>query len=200
MLVEFMAGFALSLSLILAIGAQNAFVLRQGLRAEHVFAVCLTCAISDAVLIAAGVGGMGALVLAAPWLDKVMRFGGVAFLLAYGTMSFRRALRGGAALDPAGEGPRALWPTLAICLALTWGNPHVYLDTLVLVGSVSATYGAGGWHFGAGAMSASLVFFFALGYGARTLRPVFARPSAWVGLEIVVGLTMWAVAAGLIFG
>ena len=200
MLLEFLAGYGLGLSLILAIGAQNAFVLRQGLRGEHVFAVALTCALSDVVLIAAGVAGMGAAVDAVPELGAVMRWGGAAFLVVYGALCFRRALKGGEALAPSELPPRSRGETIATCLALTWGNPHVYLDTLVLVGSVASGYGAGAWVFGGGAATASVLFFFALAFGARALRPLFARPAAWVLLEFLVGLTMWAVAAGLVLG
>lgn len=197
------SGFALSLSLILAIGAQNAFVLRQGLRGAHVFAVCLACALSDAVLIAAGVAGFGVLSDALPGLAPVMRWGGAAFLLVYGALSFRAAFGNGDALQPAdpGTGAGSLSRTLATCLALTWLNPHVYLDTFVLIGSVSSQYdvaNGGRLAFGIGAVAASFVFFFALGYGARLLRPLFARPMAWRVLEALVGVVMWSIAAALI--
>ena len=193
----YIAGFALGFSLILAIGAQNAFVLRQGLRNAHVFAVCLTCALSDAVLIAAGVAGFGALAKAVPGLEGVMRFGGAAFLLWYGTRTLWAAWKGGEVLE-AGEGKAGLRAALLTCLALTWLNPHVYLDTVVLLGSVSAQY-ADKLGFGAGAVSASFVFFFGLGYGARGLAPVFRRPGSWRVLDLVVGLTMWAIAGKLIW-
>lgn len=193
----YIAGFALGFSLILAIGAQNAFVLRQGLRNAHVFAVCLACALSDAVLIAAGVAGFGALAQAVPGLEGVMRFGGAAFLLWYGARTLWAAWKGGEVLE-AGEGKAGLRAALLTCLALTWLNPHVYLDTVVLLGSVSAQY-ADKLGFGAGAVSASFVFFFALGYGARVLAPVFRRPGSWRVLDLIVGLTMWAIAGKLIW-
>lgn len=193
----FATGFALGFSLILAIGAQNAFVLRQGLRRSHVFAVCLTCALSDAILIAAGVAGFGALAEALPWLKSVMTWGGAIFLFIYGAMAFRSALKGTSALQAATTEAIALWPTLLVCLALTWGNPHVYLDTLVLVGSVAAGY-EDRLTFGAGAVTASFVFFFGLGYGARLLAPIFVRPAAWRILDAGVGTLMWALAAALI--
>lgn len=194
------AGFLTGLSLILAIGAQNAFVLRQGLRREHVAAVVAVCALSDAVLIAAGVTGFGLLAARLPGLGEGMRWAGVAFLLAYGALRFRAALRGGEALRPS-EGPGApLGRVLATCLLLTWANPHVYLDTVVLLGSIAAQYDPLRAAFGLGAMLASGVFFSALGFGARLMAPVFARPAAWVVLEVGVGLTMWAIAAGLAFG
>ncbi len=192
------AGFFLSLGLIAAIGAQNAFVLRQGLLGRHVFVVCLTCAASDAILIAAGVAGFGALARAAPWVEPVLRYGGAAFLIVYGARSFRAAWRGGNALDAAPGGPQALWPVLGACLLLTWANPHVYLDTLVLIGSVAAQLDGRRVAFATGAILASFVFFFSLGFGARLLRPVFARPGAWRVLEFAVGCIMWTIAAGLL--
>jgi len=191
------AGFALGFSLILAIGAQNAFVLRQGLRREHVLAVCLACALSDAVLIAAGVAGFGALAGALPWLEPAMRYGGAAFLLVYGGRALRSAWRGGAVLE-AGAGTESLRAALLNCLALTWLNPHVYLDTVVLLGSVSAQYDDR-LGFGAGAVTASFVFFFGLGYGARGLAGLFRRPGAWRLLDAGVGLVMWAIAAKLLW-
>ncbi|MEQ8898105.1 MAG: LysE/ArgO family amino acid transporter [Roseovarius sp.] len=193
----YIAGFALGFSLILAIGAQNAFVLRQGLRNAHVFAVCLTCALSDAVLIAAGVAGFGALAEAVPGLETVMRFGGAAFLAWYGARTLWAAWKGGEVLE-AGEGKAGLRSALLTCLALTWLNPHVYLDTVVLLGSVSAQYGDR-LGFGIGAVTASFVFFFGLGYGARVLAPIFRRPGSWRVLDLVVGLTMWAIAVKLIW-
>lgn len=191
-------GFQLGLGLILAIGAQNAFVLRQGLRREHVFAVAATCAISDAVLILSGVAGFGALVDAAPWIESVFRYGGAAFLIVYGARAFYTAATATDALDPAALGGGSLRATLLTCLALTWLNPHVYLDTLVLVGSISTQFGEDRWWFGGGAATASLVFFFTLAYGARLLRPLFARPAAWRVLDLVVGAVMWSIAASLL--
>ncbi len=193
------AGFGLGLSLILAIGAQNAFVLRQGIRRSHVLAVCLTCAISDALLIAAGVAGFGTLTQAAPWIEPAMRWGGAAFLIVYGARAFLSAWRGGAALETAGQGAEALRGVLLTCLALTWLNPHVYLDTVVLLGAVSAQY-EDRLSFALGAMTASFVFFFSLGLGARRLAPLFARPGAWRALDAGVGLVMWTIAVTLIRG
>ena len=192
-------GFATGLGLILAIGAQNAFVLRQGLRGQHVLAVCLVCALSDAILIFAGVAGLGALTKAAPWTEPVLRYGGAAFLVAYGARSALAAWRGGAALMPSETSAVSLWPVLPTCLALTWLNPHVYLDTVLLIGAVSAQAESPA-RFGAGAMLASFVFFFGLGYGAGLLRPVFARPVAWRVLEVFVAGIMWLIAAGLLLG
>ena len=192
------AGFGLGFSLILAIGAQNAFVLRQGLRRQHVFWVCLACAGSDALLIAAGVLGFGSLAVAFPWFEPVMRFGGAAFLAWYGARSLLAAWRGGEMLDAGQDaGKRPLLPVLTTVLALTWLNPHVYLDTVVLLGSISAQY-ADPLVFGLGAMLASFTFFFSLGYGASLLPPVFARPGAWQVLDVIVGLTMWAISLKLL--
>ncbi|GGG65879.1 amino acid transporter [Salipiger pallidus] len=198
MLQSMLAGLGLGLSLILAIGAQNAFVLRQGLARSHVFAVCLVCALSDALLILAGVTGFGSLSQAAPWFETAMRWFGAAFLLWYGARSFLAAWRGGESLK-AGASAGSLRQAVLTCLALTWLNPHVYLDTVVLLGSVSAQYDhqAG---FAAGAMAGSFLFFFTLGYGARLLAPVFARPRAWQMLDAGIGVVMWAIAAKLILG
>lgn len=198
MSAAFLPGFLLGLSLIVAIGAQNAFVLRQGLRREHVFAVCAVCAISDAMLIAAGVAGFGALVKAVPWLAPVMRFGGAAFLFVYALRSLWSAWRPHAGLDPARDEPRSLGVTVMMCLAFTWLNPHVYLDTVVLLGSVSTRYGDHRTLFALGAITSSILFFFSLGYGARLLRPLFANPKAWRVLDAGIGITMAALAAKLV--
>lgn len=200
MLEAALNGYLVAVSLILAIGAQNAFVLRQGLRREHVGPVVAVCALSDAVLIGAGVAGFGSLSAALPWFGEAMRWLGVAFLLVYGGLRFRAALRGGEVLRPSEAGAAPLGRVLATCLVLTWANPHVYLDTVVLIGSISAQYAPHQLVFGVAAACGSLSFFTALGYGARLLAPVFARPAAWVWLEVGVGVTMWAIAAGLAFG
>ncbi|WP_372992431.1 LysE/ArgO family amino acid transporter [Sulfitobacter sp.] len=196
-MLSFFPGFALGFTLILAIGAQNAFVLRQGVRRHHVFWVCLTCAVSDGVLIAAGVSGFGALAQAVPWFETVMRFGGAAFLIWYGAQNALSAWRGGAALEAEGDNTLSLRRTLLTLLALTWLNPHVYLDTVVLLGSVSAQYD-NRLAFGIGAVTASFVFFFGLGYGARLLGPIFARPRSWQILDALIALTMWAIAVKLL--
>ena len=191
-------GFFLGLSLILAIGAQNAFVLRQGLRRQFVFAVCLTCALSDAILIVLGVSSFSAIEQLLPWVTPVMRYGGAAFLIWYGVQNALQAYRGGAALNTSGDNAHELRKVLLTVLALTWLNPHVYLDTVVLLGSISTQY-TPSHMFGAGAVLASFTFFFALGYGARFLSPIFARPAAWRILDGLIALTMWAIAAKLIF-
>lgn len=200
MSAAFAAGFALSLSLILAIGAQNAFVLRQGLRRAHVGAVVAVCCLSEAILIFAGVAGFGAIATRAPWAIEAMRWAGAAFLLWYGARSLWAAWRVSEALEAGGPAEQSLRAAVATALALTWANPHVYLDTLGLIGAVATTYGLGRWMFGAGALSASVLFFVILGYGARALAPVFARPAAWRVLDAVVGITMLALAAKLTLG
>lgn len=192
------SGYLLSISLIAAIGAQNAFVLRQGLRREHVFAVIMVCALSDAALMAAGITGFGVVSAQVPWFGAAMRYGGAAFLIVYGALRFRAALRGGEALMPAADASTPLAQVLVTCLVLTWANPHVYLDTVVLIGSIAAHYAPHQVEFGVGAALGSFSFFLALGFGARLLAPMFAKPKAWVVLEIGVGITMWAIAAGLL--
>jgi L-lysine exporter family protein LysE/ArgO len=197
MITAFLPGFALGFSLILAIGAQNAFVLRQGLRREHVFWICLTCAVSDAVLICAGVAGFGSLATVVPWFEPLMRYGGAAFLFCYGALSFRSAWRGGATLQAGVARGSGLSAALLTVLAFTWLNPHVYLDTVVLIGSISAQYDDRAV-FAAGAVTASFVFFFGLGYGARFLAPLFARPGAWRILDSLIGGIMWLIAIKLV--
>jgi L-lysine exporter family protein LysE/ArgO len=194
------SGLGLGLALIVAIGAQNAFVLRQGLRGEHVLAVVAVCALSDLVLIAAGVAGTGALLDRAPAAVTVIRWAGAAFLLLYGAVAARRALRPAGALVAAAAERTPLLPTVLTASALTWLNPHVYLDTVVLLGSVAAAHGELRWHFGAGAAVGSLLWFSVLGAGARLLRPVFARPAAWRVLDGGIALVMVVLAAGLVRG
>ena len=198
-MTAFFPGFALGLTLILAIGAQNAFVLRQGLRLQHVFWVCLTCALSDAVLIAAGVAGFGALATAVPWFETLMRYGGAAFLIWYGFQNARSAWQGGHALAADGAAQTSLRRTILTLLALTWLNPHVWLDTVVLLGAISAQWPNRAM-FAFGAVSGSFLFFFALGYGARLLAPFFARPRAWQVLDVMVGAVMWVIAWRLAIG
>ncbi len=199
-MTAYLAGVSLGLSLILAIGAQNAFVLRQGLRRAHVLPVVLTCALSDAVLIVLGVSSFGWVAARLPLVAPILVWGGAAFLGVYGALRLRAALRGGERLDAAEAGTGSLRAAVGTCLALTWLNPHVYLDTVVFLGSVSTRYGDQAALFGAGAVTASFVFFFGLGYGARALAPVFARPGAWRMLDLVIAAVMWALAAKLVAG
>nr|WP_166486281.1 LysE/ArgO family amino acid transporter [Jannaschia sp. CCS1] len=200
MLSPFTAGFALSFSLILAIGAQNAFVLRQGIRRLHVGPIVLVCCLSEAILIFAGVAGFGAVAERAPWALEVMRWGGAAFLVVYGLRSLYGAWTSGDALRTEGAPEQSLRAALTTTLLLTWANPHVYLDTLGLIGAVATTFGDGRWIFGAGALAASCVFFVILGYAARAMAPIFARPKAWMWLDVIVGLTMIALAIKLAMG
>jgi L-lysine exporter family protein LysE/ArgO len=194
----YIPGLLLGLSLIVAIGAQNAFVLRQGLRKEHVFAVCLVCAVSDALLIIAGIAGFGQVIKTLPWLEPVMRYGGAAFLLFYALRSFISAWRNQSGLSPLETPHASFQKTLLTVLSFTWLNPHVYLDTLVLLGSVSTQYEGHKIAFALGAMSGSFLFFFSLGYGAYYLRPLFAQPAAWRVLDFIIGCIMAAVGFNLI--
>lgn len=193
------AGFTLSLSLILAIGAQNAFVLKQGLKKHHVFLVSTICAVSDALLILAGVVGFGAMVTQFPSIETIARYGGAAFLIVYGTRSIISAVKNQHGLDPEGSASQSAWQTALTCLAFTWLNPHVYLDTLVLIGSISTQY-ENKVMFGLGACAGSFVFFFSLGYGSRLLTPIFQRPVSWKILEVIIGVVMYSIAASLLLG
>ena len=195
-----LSGLGLGLSLIVAIGAQNAFVLRQGLQGRHVAAVVAVCAASDAVLILAGVAGAGAVLERWPALLVVVRVAGAAFLAGYGLLALRRAVRAGASLPDVAAAPAPVAATLATALALTWLNPHVYLDTVVLLGSIAQAHGAQRWWFAAGAAAGSAAWFTALGYGAALLRPVFTRPGAWRVLDAVIAAVMLALAASLVLG
>jgi L-lysine exporter family protein LysE/ArgO len=195
------AGFGTGLSLIVAIGAQNAFVLRQGIRRHAVLAVVAICAASDAVLIALGVGGVGAFVAAYPGALTAVALVGGAFLLGYGFLAARRVFRpsaphvdGTASGTALGSARRAV----LTCLAMTWLNPHVYLDTVLLVGSVAAGRGDLRWAFGVGAVLASVCWFTALGFGARLLTGFFTRPSSWRLLDALVAATMVAMGALLV--
>jgi L-lysine exporter family protein LysE/ArgO len=193
MVSALIAGFILGGSLIIAIGAQNAFVLRQGLLKQHVLPVALFCAVSDATLILAGVAGFGEAIKAAPTLLKLVQWGGAAFLVWYGFTAFRRAMQANALEAAAGDG-LSLKAALAQCAAFTWANPHVYLDTVILVGGLSTTFGSDRWWYALGASTASFAWFFALAYGARLLIPVFRKPTAWKVLDIGIGCVMWLLA------
>jgi L-lysine exporter family protein LysE/ArgO len=198
MLLSALAGFAASAVLIVAIGAQNAFVLRQGLRREHVLVVVVTCALSDLLLILAGIGGLGAVITARPETVTVIRWIGAAFLLAYAIMAALRATRP-TALAPTERAPATLRATLLTCLALTYLNPHVYLDTVLLLGSVAQRH-PHPWIFGLGAAAASVTWFTGLGAGAARLGPLLARPAAWRVLDAVIAVVMLGVAISLVTG
>ncbi|GAA2257853.1 LysE/ArgO family amino acid transporter [Streptomyces indiaensis] len=195
------AGFGTGLSLIVAIGAQNAFVLRQGIRRQAVLAVVGICALSDAALIALGVGGVGAVVVKWPGALTLVGWIGGAFLLCYGALAARRVFRkDGGALRTEGEAAGSVRRAVLTCLAMTWLNPHVYLDTVFLLGSVAADHGELRWTFGLGAVLASLCWFTGLGFGARLLGRFLARPTAWRVLDGLVAATMIVLGAVLIVG
>lgn len=190
LIVPSMGGFAAGASLIIAIGAQNAFVLRQGLRREHILAVVTICTLSDAILIVLGIGGVGMLVQSNPLALHVVRWMGAAFLLAYAALAAQRALRSGQ-METQGLPRTNLANAVLTALALTWLNPHVYLDTVLLLGSLAAPHGPSGrWFFGAGAILASSVWFTSLGYGARFLNRFFVQPQAWRILDGLIAATM----------
>lgn len=198
-------GFLTCMGLIVAIGAQNAFVLRQGVRREHVGVVVAVCAASDALLYTAGGAGLGALVEQHAGLVEVARWAGAAVVLGYGALAARRAWRGGEELEAARDAAqpdagRRLRPVLLTALALTWLNPHVYLDTVVLQGSIAAGYGDDRWLFTGGAVVSSVLWFVGLGYGARYLAPLLRRPGAWRVVDGVIALIMVAVAVSLVLG
>jgi L-lysine exporter family protein LysE/ArgO len=193
-----LAGRGRGRSRIVAIGAQNAFVLRQGLRREHVLPIVLVCALSDALLIVAGVAGAGAVFAVAPVVLTVVTWAGALFLLGYGALAARRAIRPSALAAGGATVSTTLSTAVLTCLALTWLNPHVYLDTVVLLGSIANTHGDGRWWFGAGAVLGSILWFAALGFGARLLQPVFARPAAWRVLDGIIAVVMVAIALSLV--
>jgi len=192
------AGFSLGASLIVAIGAQNALILRQGLLRRHVFVLCLICSLSDAVLIAAGVGGLGTLVSRSPPLIGAVTLGGALFLAFYAVRALLSAANPGS-LKAAATGRNGLAAAVSACLAFTFLNPHVYLDTVLLIGGLSARYQPGARAaFAGGAILASFAWFFLLGYGARLLAPLFARPSSWRLLDLLIALVMAGLAASLL--
>ncbi|BBY18305.1 L-lysine exporter [Mycolicibacterium litorale] len=192
-------GFLSSLTLIAAIGAQNAFVLRQGIRREHVAAVVALCTVSDMVLIVAGIAGFGALVTTHPAAMNIARFGGAAFLIGYGVLAGRRALRP-SALTPSEEGPARLVGVLVTCAAMTWLNPHVYLDTVVLLGALANEHSDERWLFGVGAVTASAVWFVSLGFGARRLAGLFSSAVTWRVLDALIAVTMIALGVTVALG
>lgn len=193
-----LAGFATTLSLIIAIGAQNAFVLRQGLRREHVLPVVLICSLSDALLITSGIAGLGAVLTSSELALNLARYGGALFLLTYAAIAARRAFRP-SALSPADHAPTALRSVVLTCLGFTYLNPHVYLDTVVLLGSLANQRGPDGrWIYGLGSVAASFGWFFTLGFFARKLGPIFARPRAWQLLDGAIALIMTTLALWMI--
>ena len=199
MLSSYLQGFAIEFSLILAIGAQNAFVPKQGLKQQHIFWICLLCALSDATLIALGVFGFAALMQQFPMMITIARYAGALFLMVYGAQHIKQALQANQSIQLDAQSEQSLWKILGICLALTWLNPHVYLDTVVLLGSISTQFAQMKLYFALGAISASFLFFFALGYGARLLLPVFKNRKAWQILDVMIAVVMWSIALSLVF-
>lgn len=197
-MLAFLPGLLTGLSLIIAIGAQNAFVIRQGLTRKYVLMVVLVCIISDWALMAAGVAGLGALILQMAWLLEVLRWFGVAYLLWFAYGSIRSAFKNDALkVDDNHSGTRK--QVLLSVLAITWLNPHVYLDTVILVGSIANTFGANAWYFGFGAMAGSLVWFFALGYSAKAMSGLMSKPLFWKVLDLVIAAVMVSIAGMLAF-
>ncbi len=194
----FLSGFLLGLSLILVIGPQNAFILKAGLMKRFVPLLCLVCAASDAILIVSGVFGFGVFFETFPKLIVFIAYVGSAFLFFYGFFAIKSAFKGGKSLEADGV---LNTPSKAVisCLLLTWLNPHVYLDTVVLLGSI-ANQSQDPLLFCIGAVAASFVFFFSLGFGATLLRPLFRSEKSWRGLDVFVGLVMWSIAASLVIG
>lgn len=197
MLLGFLAGFGLGLSLIVAIGAQNAFILRQGILRQHVFILCLICAVADAALIAIGVAGVGAIIESSPNLVTAIRLLGAAFLFWYAWVAIRRAVSP-QALTTNGTQGGSLKVALATCLAFTFLNPHVYVDTVLLVGASAPHDGPARMAYAIGAILASFIWFFSLGYGARLLVPIFEKPHSWQILDIIIAVVMIIIAISLL--
>ncbi|WP_019519692.1 LysE/ArgO family amino acid transporter [Faucicola boevrei] len=195
----YLYGMSMGFSLILAIGAQNAFVLKQGLKREFVFTVCLICALSDALLISAGVFGFGKFISQYPQIVTVAKYAGALFLFAYGARNFASVLKSNDGLLAKGESVTSFGKVVALCVAFTWLNPHVYLDTVVFLGAISTQFNDK-IAFALGAMSASFLFFFGLGFGARLLEPIFRKPKSWQILDVIIGIVMWAIALKLLIG
>jgi L-lysine exporter family protein LysE/ArgO len=195
----FLSGAGLGASLIIAIGAQNAFVLRQGLKQRHVGWVVFICALIDVLLIGFGIGGMGALIARAPVLLGVIRWAGAVFLFLYGVRAFYAAWKGPGHLHVENGESQTVLSAVSTVLALSLLNPHVYLDTVVLLGGIGARYGwPGNAWFAAGAMCSSIVWFTALGFGARLLQPLFEKDLSWRVLDVIVGIVMWWIAGALV--
>lgn len=195
----FVEGCGTGAGLIIAIGAQNAFVLKQGIMKNHVFVTALICSLIDAFLICAGVGGFGVILTSNLLLLSIARWGGAAFLFYYGFRSFRAVFKSESLKINVGPERPNLRMTLTTVLALSLLNPHVYLDTVVLLGSIGAQFPpAERLYFALGAMLASFVWFFGMGYGARYLAPLFQKPLSWKILDFVIGCIMWAIALSLV--
>ena len=197
MLHTYLQGFAIGLSLIVAIGAQNAFVLKQGLKKQAVFWVCFVCALSDSILVVLGITGFATMIQVYPDVVGFAKWAGAVFLLWYGLQHAIQAFQSNQSLHAGSQNEIQLSKIIMVCLALTWLNPHVYLDTVVLIGSISTQFEQTKLYFALGVITASWLFFFSLGYGARVLIPVFANPKAWKVLDVVIALIMWSIAISL---
>lgn len=194
----FVYGLGIGFSLILAIGAQNAFVLKQGLKQQYVFWVCFICALSDSILIYFGVTGFSKVIANFPFLLTVSKYFGAAFLFFYGLRNFYSAIKNSSSLNPSNIEKDSLLKIIGICLAFTWLNPHVYLDAIILIGSISVQFADQLYQFAAGTILASWIFFFSVGYGAKMLLPLFKRATSWKILDVLIGITMWTIATMLI--
>jgi L-lysine exporter family protein LysE/ArgO len=192
-------GLATGFGLIVAIGAQNAFVVRQGLARNHIGLIVLICAISDTVLIAAGVGGMGAIVTALPWLLAVMRWGGVAYLTWFGVRTAMSVLKSENLQADGSVARLSLQKAAVTALMLTWLNPHVYLDTVVFLGSIGNQFGVNRWWFVLGAASASWIWFAGVGFGAKAASKALSKPIFWKVLDTIIALVMFGLAGVLAF-
>lgn len=220
-IVALLSGFALCLGLILSIGAQNAIILRQGLRREHVGIVVLVCVVSDAILQTIGVAGVATLVTAQPWIETLARWAGAAFIVGFAVLSARRAIRGGGSLEAAPDGPAeaavthdagtasvavatrsrsSRMTTFLTILAVTWLNPHALVETTVVLGSVAGTHGDARWWFLVGGVTASTLWFVGFGYGARYLAPLLRTERAWRILDGAIAVIMLIIAVTLVLG
>ena len=198
MIFSYLQGLMLGLGLCVAIGAQNAFVLKQGLKQQHVFAVFLVCSISDSVLIMCGVNGFAQIVEKYPLAIQVAKYLGASFLLVYGLQHFISAIKGNHSLKPSDEHQESLLRVILICLAFTWLNPHVYLDTVVLIGAISLQYSQTKFYFALGAMTASWLFFYSLAFGAKLLLPYLQHPRSWKILDNIIAIIMLTIALSLL--
>ena len=196
-MIAFLPGFFAGLSLIVAIGAQNAFVIRQGLTRQHVFVVVAICALCDAALIALGIAGLGAIIQGLPWLLEIIRWFGVVYLSWFGIKSIRSAFKS-QVMDASGVQTTSLSKVIAAVLGFTLLNPHVYLDTVILLGSISNQF-ADKWAFGFGAMSASAVWFSSIGFGAKAASRFMSKPIFWRVLDISIAIVMFSIAITLSF-
>ncbi len=197
-MTTYLAGFSLGMSLILVIGSQNSFVLKQGLKKQHVFIVCFVCALSDGILISLGVAGFGVFVERHPSIEIFARYGGAIFLFLYALLSFKDSITKNHALKLEKNSQKSVYKAVITCLAFTWLNPHVYLDTVILLGSVSTKYQPSQLNFALGAILASFIFFFSLGYGARLLAPIFKNPKAWKIFDFSIGFIMLTISYSLV--